>query len=406
MSTDSIQPAEIEVALNHISPDLPRDEWARVAMAIKSELGDQGAQLFDEWSARGANYDKRATRDTWRSVKATGPVRIGTLIHLARQHGYKRPAAVRVGAGRSAPRASETAAAAAAADAERQRRGAQAAQKLWASGAESGACAYLTRKGVGAHGVRYTKTGDLLVPMRDAESQLLNVQTIRGELPQSDAPSKLFARGARKSGLWHTITGDNPEDGTLLICEGYATGATLREASGRRVVVAFDCGNLIHVARELRRLHPHARIVIAGDDDRDTAARTGRNPGREKAEAAARAVRGLAIFPQGLTSGSDFNDLAASEGLHAVRAQVDAALQAAEASGEGVTLDRSEKIDPEPDTQVDRFSVGDDGVWFAPPDSGDGGSHPVRVCGQLRALALARDAHDGSGALLLEFARV
>lgn len=33
---------EIESALSYISPDMERGEWAKIGMAIKSELGDGG----------------------------------------------------------------------------------------------------------------------------------------------------------------------------------------------------------------------------------------------------------------------------------------------------------------------------------------------------------------------------
>jgi putative DNA primase/helicase len=50
----------------------------------------------------------------------------------------------------------------------------------------------------------------------------------------------------------------------------------------------------------------------------------------------------------------------------------------------------------------DRFFVVDgDGVYYTPP--GDDGGTPRKVCGVLRAVGLARDAHDNQAALLLEF---
>jgi len=99
------------------------------------------------------------------------------------------------------------------------------------------------------------------------------------------------------------------------------------------VAVGFDAGNLAKVAKALRKLHPHALIVVCGDDDRDTEARTGVNGGRVGAERAAQAVGGLAIYPQGLPEGgSDFNDLHAHEGgpagLDAVRAIVQGSIDA------------------------------------------------------------------------------
>ena len=72
------------------------------------------------------------------------------------------------------------------------------------------------------------------------------------------------------------------------------------------------------VAKALHEKYPDKPIVIAGDDDKHLEATQGVNPGRSKAEEAARAVGGkllLPIFapgeqaanPKGFT---DFNDLA------------------------------------------------------------------------------------------------
>ncbi len=63
------------------------------------------------------------------------------------------------------------------------------------------------------------------------------------------------------------------------------------------MAVAFDAGNLAHVAKALRSAYPAALLVLCGDDDVQTFARTGNNPGRDKATAAARSVQGLAVFP-------------------------------------------------------------------------------------------------------------
>jgi len=85
-------PASIDTireALAYIPPDLPRDEWAQVAMALKAELGSSGFDLFNEWSARGEKYREADARATWRSVKSGGAVKLGTLFHLAKSHGFK-----------------------------------------------------------------------------------------------------------------------------------------------------------------------------------------------------------------------------------------------------------------------------------------------------------------------------
>ena len=71
----SITPDQLRDALAHISPALPRDQWARVAMSVKSEFADEtGFDLFDQWSQGDAEgYDPRATRSTWRSVRCSPP---------------------------------------------------------------------------------------------------------------------------------------------------------------------------------------------------------------------------------------------------------------------------------------------------------------------------------------------
>jgi putative DNA primase/helicase len=88
----TITPDLIRAALQHISANLPRDDWARVAMSIKSEFPDDtGRDLFTEWSATADGFDPKATRSTWQSIKAGGGVGIGTLLHLAKQNGFVMP---------------------------------------------------------------------------------------------------------------------------------------------------------------------------------------------------------------------------------------------------------------------------------------------------------------------------
>ena len=60
---------------------------------------------------------------------------------------------------------------------------------------------------------------------------------------------------------------------------------------------AIDSGNLKAVAEALHAKYPEKPILIAGDDDRHLILTQGVNPGRSKAEEAAQAVGGKAIFP-------------------------------------------------------------------------------------------------------------
>lgn len=151
------------------------------------------------------------------------------------------------------------------------------------------------------HGLRVGADGWLLVPLRDANGQLQNLQRIGPD------GAKRFLSGGKVTGCYHAI---GKLAGTLVIAEGFATAATIHQDTGRACAVAFNCGNLLPVARALRGKFPCATLVIAADDDWKTEG----NPGLKAATEAAQAVGGLLAVPRfnGLPRGdqdSDFNDL-------------------------------------------------------------------------------------------------
>jgi len=449
--------------LSHLSPDLPRDDWARVGMALKSEFSDgDGFELFNAWSSKAKKYTEAAARSTWRSIKAGGGVTAGTLVSLALAAGWRpdkkarKPTREEREAEARARREAAQREAQEARDTEvRHRAAAERAAALWARGQDEAPAPYPTRKGVGTHGTRTLPDGALLVPLRDRAGVLWNVQRIEPRRPDNGAPEKRFIAGGRKSGLWHLI-GPPPEPGAwVLLAEGFATGASIHEATGRPVAVAFDAGNLRHVAQALRGAFPAVRLAACGDDDRQTQADTGRNPGREAAEAVARRFGGLAVlptFPAGAPAAlTDWNDLHQLAGLEAVRQQIDAALHDAEAlaatvsatdtapaqeanpmqtESDGAADDAPSSPapgdDPSPapdrparkrgtraargaeahggDAPPEAFKADDSGVWrhLPPGRDGDGGGWR-RVCDPLHVEALARDQADGAASLVLSF---
>ncbi len=174
---------------------------------------------------------------------------------------------------------------------------------------------YLQRKGVPAGELKIDGDGNLLVPMRDEKGFLRNLQTI-----QPDG-TKRYMKDGLKVGLMHVIKGDGK--GPTIVAEGYATAADLHGATGRTVVVAFDAGNLEHVATALKKKSPDLDLVIAGDDDHKLEAQGEVNVGIERAYQAAQAVGGISIIPpllpgeklKGLT---DYNDLKQERGAKAL----------------------------------------------------------------------------------------
>lgn len=197
------------------------------------------------------------------------------------------------------------------------------AGELWARAARTGSSAYLQRKGVQGEACRYLADGSIVVPLlrydEPRDQALKALQVIRAD------GTKRFTKGFQKPGvclrMGHAEVGE-----PVLVCEGYATALTLRMALDRRlpVVVALDAGNLLPVCELWRALLPQCPLLICADDDFMTAG----NPGQHRARLASKAVPDTAYtFPifRPRNRGSkdtDFNDLAAAEGLETVRRQL------------------------------------------------------------------------------------
>lgn len=215
---------------------------------------------------------------------------------------------------------------AAAAEQERAQSAAQAhmnAAELWAVASRQGSSAYLQRKGVEGEACRYLRDGSIVIPLlrydEPREHALKALQRIWAD------GRKRFTKGFSKPGvclrLGHVLVGE-----PVLVCEGYATGLTLRMAVQRRlpVVVALDAGNLQPVAELMRTMYPSSTLLICADDDYRTAG----NPGRHKAHAASKAVAECRytwpVFRPGARGpkDTDFNDLHAREGVAVVRRQL------------------------------------------------------------------------------------
>lgn len=207
---------------------------------------------------------------------------------------------------------------------------AERAQRLW-DGARPAPQdhPYLQKKQVHPHGLRVNNENRLIVPVT-IDGTLSSLQFIDA------VGGKEFLYGGAVKGGSYAI-GDLTEAKTGLICEGYATGASLYEATGLPLVVAFNAGNLEPVARALHATHPNLTVIVCADDDAEAEG----NPGLTKASEAAGAAAGRMIVPdfgvdrpEGVT---DFNDLASLRGLDAVRVCVENATSQATTTPEAPT---------------------------------------------------------------------
>lgn len=286
------------------------------------------------------------------------------------------------------------------------RRAADRATHAWSKFLPDGESDYLARKRVKPHGVRFSPSGNgtIAIPICDSAGRIKGLQVIRANRKERRALEKEYwPAGLEKLGGFHVI-GAPMAGGVILIAEGYATAATLHEASGLPVVVAFDAGNLVHVAKALLNTYPRSRIVVCADDDYIQRCKLCKqptlvevrecascglphgqvNPGVEAARAAAFAVSGITLVPswpfdRGGKKLTDFNDLAthADGGPHLVRAQVWDTLRTAGWDGPQTSTPAASGAtrgagDGERRAAVSIMSLGDAVERYLPIDDGTG----------------------------------
>jgi putative DNA primase/helicase len=159
---------------------------------------------------------------------------------------------------------------------------------------------YLVEKGLGVAGcmgLRVDHEGSLVVPMF-YNGNVLSLQRI------SPDGEKKFHYGATTKCAYYAI--ERPRATLTVLAEGFATGLTIFNAVPNcRVMVAFNAGNLPVVAERMDRF---AMGVVCADNDWETAARIGRNPGLDAARAAAELLGVGVAAPT--CKGSDWNDYA------------------------------------------------------------------------------------------------
>ncbi len=190
---------------------------------------------------------------------------------------------------------------------------------------------YIQRKKIRPHLI-YQLNNVLLVPVNCPNTgKLTSVQII-----QEDG-GKRFLAGGRTKDCFYRIPGDVSKG--IFVCEGYATAATIREATGGEIYVTFSANNLKAAFHYAHTRHQDSLVYIAGDDDRWT---TG-NPGKSKAETAAGSQVVFPIFAD-YTEGkpTDFNDLHVREGLDVVRMQINSAISKVPLAEKNIALQVSD----------------------------------------------------------------
>lgn len=231
---------------------------------------------------------------------------------------------------------------------------------VWAAAEPCTGHDYLTKKGIKPHGLRVIgdlkdlkipgldesnsyrlrqATGALVVPMHDKHGNVCGLQFIyppgHPRRVKIERDKEFWPSGMAMGGTFGTI-GQIRREGVLLVAEGYATAASLHEATGQAVAYAFSANNLVKAGKQLRKQYPRLKLLFCADDDYLTDG----NPGVTAAVQATAEIEGAAWIKPNFTDESgndlrngkkltDFNDLHALTGLAIVLAnQINAKLDA------------------------------------------------------------------------------
>ncbi|NCT57416.1 MAG: hypothetical protein GW760_06890 [Legionella sp.] len=145
---------------------------------------------------------------------------------------------------------------------------------------------------------------EIVLPIIDIDGKIWSLQYI------NESGDKRFLLHGAIKGHFIPIQSQPSNNQKILICEGFATGATLAEKHPTYcVTAACNAGNLKSVATSIRTCLPTAELIICVDDDRLTPNNPGLTKGREAAIAAG-ALFSKPIWPDcAPTSLKDFNDL-------------------------------------------------------------------------------------------------
>ena len=287
--------ARIESALSFIQAT-DRGVWLNMAMAIKSELGEAGFALWDDWSQGADNYNAHAARAVWKSCKGTG-VTVGTLFHEAKANGWRdddkhaKPSYAQQEAIRQAAAERLT------------QEGIAREQAQQAAAKKAGWImhqtkmephAYLDSKGwkdvPGAVWWPNEEQNLLCIPMRVGDN-IVGVQLIDRN------GTKRYLSGQRTSGAEYLIS-NNGRGAMDWYVEGYCTGLSLRECLHAlrmryRIHITFSAGNLVKVAAMNA-----GGYVVADNDASGTGERVAIQTG----------------LPYFMPAAGDFNDLHRSVG--------------------------------------------------------------------------------------------
>lgn len=337
----------IEAALRHV-PANDRNLWLKILMALKSEYDEAGRDIAETWSKTDPSFNAQDFRDVWKGTKPGGGVNIGTLIHYAKQHGWRddqphvKPTPEQI---------AQRKAGAAKRDeleriekARRHQEAAKTAQNVHhAAPLALPNNLYLVRKDVlpvsMLKELPASKLAKILnyAPQSDGQPLTGNILIapimVSGKLASlefiDESGRKSALKGGAKAGGYAPLQAmpeGNGEGLTLLIGEGVASCLTAKQATGYPAFAALSSGNLLSVAKQLRTKYPTAAFVILGELLKSSGELDPHSTHAAEAIGARLAVPDFG--KERHQEQTDINDLSAKFGADAVQKLIDEATRA------------------------------------------------------------------------------
>ncbi len=337
----------IRTALQYIDSN-DREKWLRIGMAIKSELGERGFELWIEWSQQSALFNEKDAKSVWKSIKHNGGVKIATLYFEAQKGGFNDVGYRKINPNENIwernqivnePDLNHDA------EIEIERAiTAAKAEEIWSAAKEAMADnPYLSIKqvpsvptlreiearsaatilGYSPNSSGEPLTGRLLVVPVKQGSKLSTLELIDG----NKRKTALAGRGTKSGGYWtaENLPDGNGENLNLLIGEGVATVMSAKVATGYNGIAALSSSNLLAIAKLMRERYPEANLVILADLIKSSGI-----PDFHATEAA-RLIEGKVAIPDfgkdRPTEMTDFNDMAIFSGMNQVKITIENASQ-------------------------------------------------------------------------------
>lgn len=238
--------------LERISPDIEREKWVRVLMALKNTFGDSGMLLAQGWSANSPKFNARDFRDTWESLVYGGPIGIGSLSFLCGE----KPTAPKQQKGTTE----------------------EYAKTIWAGASDDPLVTlqhpYAQRKNLKLHHVKAVKRAKVNGRVVGKESDCLIVPMYDGDPWAMSGVECINAEGVKQTfGRKGAYRIGNPVDTvTTHISEGWATTCAIWEMfpdDGHGFLGVFGKANLNRWADWERQQGRNVYVHTEGDDGRD-----------------------------------------------------------------------------------------------------------------------------------------